>query len=51
MNDIESALYHVLVFKRIDDSWFGLLVLGIFMSLVIAIVELCLLWRRDQQRT
>jgi hypothetical protein len=53
MDDIGSAIYRVPSFKRIDDSWIGLLVLAIviFVSSVISIVVLCILWRRYQQRT
>ena len=52
MNDIESTLYRAPVFKRIDDPWIGLLVLAIFIfvSAIIAIIVLCFLWRRHQQR-
>jgi hypothetical protein len=53
MNDIDSILSHTPVFKRIDDPWIGLIVLGIFIfvSSVIAMIVLCCLWRRHQQRT
>ncbi|CAF3545751.1 unnamed protein product [Rotaria sp. Silwood1] len=39
--------------KRIDEPWIALLVLGIviFFLSIIAIIVLCLLWRRYQQRT
>ena len=50
MYDIESPLLHTPVFKRIDDPWIALLVLGIFIfiSSIIAVIALCFLWRRQQ---
>ena len=40
------------IFKRIDDPWIGLLVLGIFIfvSAIVALIVLCCFWRRHQQQ-
>ena len=53
MTDLSSSLFRIPVFKRIDDPWIGLFVLAGFtiISALIAMVVLCLLWRRHQQRT
>ncbi|UJR35909.1 hypothetical protein I4U23_028650 [Adineta vaga] len=41
------------IFKRIDEPWIALLVLGIFIfiSSIVALIILCYFWRRHQQRT
>jgi hypothetical protein len=46
-------IYELPVFTRIDDPWIALLILGIFMFIlsVVAIVVLCLLWRRHKKHT
>ncbi|CAF0907043.1 unnamed protein product [Adineta steineri] len=53
MADIDSNLFPTSIIKRIDNPWIGLLVLGIFIliSSIIALIVLCFLWRRHQQRT
>lgn len=53
MTDLTSGIFRVPVFKRIDDPWIGLFVLAGFtiLSALIAMIVLCLLWRRHQQRT
>jgi len=41
------------LFKRIDDPWIALIVLAVFIliSTIIAIIILCLLWRRHKRLT
>ncbi len=53
MNDIDSTLVNVPVFKPIDDPWIVLLVLSIFIfvSSIIAMIVLYFLWRRHRQLT
>ncbi|CAF1201855.1 unnamed protein product [Didymodactylos carnosus] len=44
-----SAPFH----KRIDDPWIALIVLSIFIlvATIIAIITLCIFWRKHKQRT
>lgn len=53
MTDFHSGIFRVPVFKRIDDPWIGLFVLAgvTLISAFIAMIVLCLLWRRHQRRT
>jgi hypothetical protein len=53
MDNVESGLLRAPLFKRIDDPWIGLVVLGgfILISSILAMIVLCCLWRRHQKRS